>query len=586
MLILYQLEDVPIHFHPSEKHSLTAKVDASTGLARSSNFIWSLAQFQPTKKTVKGVLLEGREPVPQTILRLQALIGKPTELFAYEYLDGDNACGCCAPIGAIEPIWLQTAGVLEDIQIEESSDEAATLSLSIRHDPTWQPVNRWFWEWRDAPHYLQNLLTIGTDIPNLEVNLISWWSFEEASSTRYDWVSNYHLTPTSTPTQAAGKVDYAAGFSGSTRLSRADTTALRGANADFTIGAWVYLTNKTTNYTILSKWTEQGNQREYRLRYNQSADRFEFSVSNNGTAVVTVTANAFGAPTAATWYYIAVWHNAAADVIGISVNGTSNTTAHTTGVFGGTGTFNVASYVNGSGTHTELLVGRVDELAFWTRVLSASDILYLITGKSYHCAREEYLATLYESYISPYPRLINDRMWARKHYADPLIAYRPEVWAVLHTLLRDTYPSTGYCLPWTSDGQSYWVGSDPAVWNAVPLSLYAFRDLSTSGILSVTVTRQKSAWETEERVSTIDLADLNTAMASYGGISTADDVIVLGDYYRPPGFIVRAGTQVIEDVFPRTDVSVPFGRLGVGVNKVVIDPGGAELAALHTYRRY
>lgn len=178
------------------------------------------------------------------------------------------------------------------------------------------------------------------------------------------------LTNNNGATFVAGKVGNAVQLvaASSQYLSIADNAALSMGDIDFTIGAWVYLDTKTADGSIIGKWG--GSQQEYLLSYINSTDRFRFAVSSTGSNTITLTANTFGSPSLATWYYVMAWHDSNLNTISIQINGgTTDSIGHALGVFNGTQGVNlganagVSSFVN----------GRIDSAFVSKRLYSAAE---------------------------------------------------------------------------------------------------------------------------------------------------------------------------------------------------------------------
>lgn len=225
---------------------------------------------------------------------------------------------------------------------------------------------------RDILNHSDNGQTYhGQDIQeSLLINLISHWRLDELSGTRFDSHGTNNLTDASSVGSfIPGKINYAALFVAASTdyLNIADNTSLSVSDIDFTIGAWVYLASKAANRTIISKWNSTTNNREYMLWYDNASDRFAFSVSNNGTAVITVLANNFASPSISTWYYILAWHNPASNTINIRVNhGTADSAAHATGVFNGSSDF----IIGATGVPGDYFDGMIDSVSFWKKLLN------------------------------------------------------------------------------------------------------------------------------------------------------------------------------------------------------------------------
>jgi hypothetical protein len=200
-------------------------------------------------------------------------------------------------------------------------------------------------------------------------NLISYWKLDEASGNAIDSHGSNTLTQVDTPGSAVGKIGNARTVSISDGyFSIADNADLSTGDIDLFFSAWFFPTaNPASNRGIFGKWFTIGNQREYLLSHLAPSNQVAFFVSNNGSANTSVTASSFGALSLNQWHYIEAWHNANANEIGVAVNGTENTTAHSTGVFDSTAAFNLGSF---NSTGSGAVTGRIDEVGFWKRVLT------------------------------------------------------------------------------------------------------------------------------------------------------------------------------------------------------------------------
>jgi len=216
-------------------------------------------------------------------------------------------------------------------------------------------------------------------------SLQAYWKLDEASGSRADSHGSNTLTDNNTVTQAAGKIGNAAQFTraNSEYLSIADNAALSTGNIDFTVAAWVYLDSKPAGdfLYIATKSSTVGPVVEFNLYYNvATVDRFVFEIFNNPPSISRVaTANNFGAASLGAWYHVVGWHDSVNDLVGISVNaGTANTTATSGTAPGDTaGAFELGRYgALASRYHN----GRIDEVGFWKRVLTADERTALYNG--------------------------------------------------------------------------------------------------------------------------------------------------------------------------------------------------------------
>lgn len=200
---------------------------------------------------------------------------------------------------------------------------------------------------------------------------VAYYSCEDTSGTDATGNGNT-LTANGTVTNNTGKVANNVELTGAVadRLGRLSTANLSMGDIDFTIDFWIYLDTKGAQRYAVSKWTDSGTQ-EYSILYNNTGDRFEFYIANFAKVVAATT---FGSPSIATWYYIACYHDAAADSIGISVNNGAFNTAATAGSFPGLNSQQFAiGAPKGGSNNSGTLDGRLDEVSIWKEKLAAGD---------------------------------------------------------------------------------------------------------------------------------------------------------------------------------------------------------------------
>jgi len=205
----------------------------------------------------------------------------------------------------------------------------------------------------------------GTDGSALTTNLISWWNLDELSGTRYDSHSTNHLTDNNTVTQAVGiaqsvarDTNFAAQFTAanSEYLSIADNATFSTGDIDFWIAGWVYLDAVAANQGLVTK-DAGANNREYGAYYN-IADGIRFYVFHDGTTIKETPGA--GILTAGTWNFFIGWHDSVNNTVNIKVNnGTTQSSAHTTGVFDGTAALELGRFAT-----SNYLGGRLDSVAF------------------------------------------------------------------------------------------------------------------------------------------------------------------------------------------------------------------------------
>lgn len=177
---------------------------------------------------------------------------------------------------------------------------------------------------------------------NLSQNLVAHWSLNESSDgsaqvDRVDSVGSLTLTDVNTTPSAAGHLGNAASFAAanSESLDGADWAAVDfSGDVSFVISAWVNLTTKSSDRSIVTKWRSSAGNRQYQLHYSSAVDRFRLTVRDaDDVASVDVDANSLGSPSTGVWYNVVCWRDATINEIGIAVNnGTANTAAQTQGI--------------------------------------------------------------------------------------------------------------------------------------------------------------------------------------------------------------------------------------------------------------
>lgn len=209
-------------------------------------------------------------------------------------------------------------------------------------------------------------------------NLIAWWSLNETSGTRNDSHSSNHLTDNNTVTSAGGKKQNAANFASANLeyLSLADNDNVSMSTSSFTVAGWVYMHSISSSQIIMIKGPALAgnvNLREFNISYNSSpSDRFVFRVGN-GSASSIVTANALGAVSTNTWYFIVAWYDGATGNIYIRINNGSSDSVASSGSYNSTYPLIVGAFSDPASS----LDGRLDEVAIYKRVLTSDEQTWL-----------------------------------------------------------------------------------------------------------------------------------------------------------------------------------------------------------------
>lgn len=209
--------------------------------------------------------------------------------------------------------------------------------------------------------------------------LISYWRLDESSGTREDIHASNDLADNNTVGNGTGKINGAASFNGSDEyLSCADNAELSFGDDALTITAWASADVLDSIRAVVAKWASDGAVAtcEYALRVSSSAFTWRVGDGSSNTTVSSSVTLSTG-----TLYFVAVWHDPAANQIGISVNAqaTPDTAAHTTGLLDGSASLALGRTGDFAGQYWD---GLIDEVGLWGRVLSSSEISQLYNSGS------------------------------------------------------------------------------------------------------------------------------------------------------------------------------------------------------------
>jgi hypothetical protein len=193
----------------------------------------------------------------------------------------------------------------------------------------------------------------------LTEGLISYWKLDESSGNAVDSVGGYTGTNTSV-TYSSGKINNGASFNGSS--SKFTTSTPNIGTTSWSCSCWINLNNLTNHSPILT------NQTGIIFRIQQTTGVVLFWA--NGGAVGLVGSGNVGT---GTWKHI-VGTSSPGNGTKIYINGAlDSSNANTT-------TVNTANMVMGFGTSTEYLNGMLDEVCFWNRELTLTEVTQLYAG--------------------------------------------------------------------------------------------------------------------------------------------------------------------------------------------------------------
>lgn len=209
---------------------------------------------------------------------------------------------------------------------------------------------------------------------NLLNSLFAYWNLNEAAGVRADSLGVRNLTNNGV-SAVAGMIS-----NGILGVPPTGNLVYNGLQSDFefvgsafTFCAWVKLTDKATDYSIVGPY-RAAITRSWRMHYSKASDAYVFNILNNGAVVAPV------APVIGTYAFVAWWNDLTNSYIQIN-NGTIVSAAVATPLPG------AADFKIGS-DHSDVnpFNGAVDEVGVWNRVLNAAERSALYNsgaGKTY-----------------------------------------------------------------------------------------------------------------------------------------------------------------------------------------------------------
>lgn len=220
---------------------------------------------------------------------------------------------------------------------------------------------------------------------SLSTSIQAYWKLDEASGTRNPAFGSISLSDFNNNVGSITGIRGAAAsyvIVNSNILYSVDNSSLEIGTGNFSISAWYW--TDTLGVITAQVASKRGTQDglEWQLSHAQSGgiDKIFFVVGSGPSAGInvsaTLVANSFGALNTSTWYNVIAWHSNNSH-IGVSVNLSVNTMAYTTGVFVGTANFYLGSTNSGN-----QVIGRIDEVGIWNKVLSAQERSDLYGGGS------------------------------------------------------------------------------------------------------------------------------------------------------------------------------------------------------------
>jgi hypothetical protein len=217
-----------------------------------------------------------------------------------------------------------------------------------------------------------------------KTDLISFWSLNETSGTRYDMHGGNHLTDNNTVTYADGKVldrGQDVEVFNAAQFTKANAESLSSASTDFrfgdtsfSFGFWLYADTTTANGYICVKGSGAAT-----TSFNcvlQSNNMLRAVITNNGNLAggTTIYSSAIADNT---WGFYVIVYDAVADLFKITLNNEAFITgAHSGGAWNGAGAGDLY-FGDNDGVGSSPYDGRMDSSFFYNKALSQAEVTTL-----------------------------------------------------------------------------------------------------------------------------------------------------------------------------------------------------------------
>jgi hypothetical protein len=217
----------------------------------------------------------------------------------------------------------------------------------------------------------------GKPVSPLKVGLSSYWKMDEAAGDALDAHGTNHLTDNGTVGSAAGKVGNARDFEKDNAefFSRADPSLWVG-NAGFTFAFWMKPETPTSgiSHEVITK--DLAGARELLIHFSGNKMNLLHFGSPGPISVAPPQVLDVGS-----WYFVVAWHDPAANLAGMSINGADTTAAAPAGWIATGPT--ASQFQIGARQYAgfpEYYDGLIDEVGFWKRALTLGERSRLYNG--------------------------------------------------------------------------------------------------------------------------------------------------------------------------------------------------------------
>jgi hypothetical protein len=200
----------------------------------------------------------------------------------------------------------------------------------------------------------------------LKTNLVSYWKMDEASGNRADSHGSFTLTDNNTVLAGTGIINNGADFESSASEYFSWTADAAFLPAAMSISCWI---KKESNTGLNAIFSKEASGVGYVLYTNGSTLSMTFQgidTLSHGTSIST-----------ATWYHVVFTWDGTNGKIYLN-NGSPATTATFTSLNSSTAAQAIGN--RSAGVSTGYFDGIIDEVAFWSRAISAAEVAEIYNG--------------------------------------------------------------------------------------------------------------------------------------------------------------------------------------------------------------
>ena len=205
----------------------------------------------------------------------------------------------------------------------------------------------------------------------LTTGLLGYWKMEDAT----EFYNGYSVTNNGSVTFVSGKVNNASSHTAASQQYLSTTNTGIDTYTNFSVAFWLKKPSYAANMVLLGKAAT--NKDSFFIQWLSSAN-MRIQISANGTSFPTPV-DVSDSLSVDTWYHIVITYQGS--------NGATNYYRNNTSIGGGTaptGVHNDTSPLEfGALTEfAEYFTGNLDEIGFWNKILSATEIADLYNGGS------------------------------------------------------------------------------------------------------------------------------------------------------------------------------------------------------------